>query len=161
MEVSSYVVIDASIQGRIEGSCLRKGRENRIAIYDFSHSVHLPYQGNQRSATGKVVHEPVVFTKEVDKSTPRLYQALARRECLNTVTFTWYRFTPVGTEELYYQMELSNAYFLEVAPWTPEPAKPNTNALRFMETVKLAYENVKWSYGSDGEITNELCIKGQ
>lgn len=160
MEVASYVAIQGMTQGNIEGSCQRRGRENLITVFDFSHSVHLPGYLSEGSSSGSLVHRPIHFCKEVDKSTPKLYQALAARERLTEVAFSWYRFNQSGGEELYYQMLLTNAHIIEVAPWTP-PADDKNGSLRFMENVKLTYEHVTWSYGADGEITSEVSCIGE
>ena len=159
MEMSVYSVINGRTQGVIDGSCQRTGREDQIVIYNFSHSVHLPTSAIHQSAVGRLVHEPVKFAKEVDKSSPKLYQALANREALD-VSFNWFRFNSVGSEELYYQMILKNAYLLEVSPWTPDWINPEMASMRLMETVKLAYQEVIWSFGATGEITTELsCVE--
>ena len=68
MEFSGYMTIEGSIQGNIEGSSQRKGRENSINLYSFNHELQLPFQSQQNIGNGPVVHKPISIVKEVDKN---------------------------------------------------------------------------------------------
>ena len=82
MEISAYLSINGKVQGKIEGSCMRLNRENQIVLTDFNHSVHVPGYSQAGTSSGSIVHKPISFAKEVDKSTPKLYQALVSKELL-------------------------------------------------------------------------------
>ena len=155
MEISAYLSINGRVQGKIEGSCMRLNRENQIVLTDFNHSVHVPGYSQAGTSSGSIVHKPISFAKEVDKSTPKLYQALVSKELLLEAKFAWYRYSPSGGEELYYSVVVKNAFITEIAPYTPEHSN-----LRFMERVQLAYDHISWSYGSDGEVTSEADCSG-
>jgi len=152
MEFSGYMTINASNQGAIEGSSLRKGRENRINLFAFNHNVKLPFQSHRNIGNGPVVHEPLSITKEVDKSTPKLYQALVEKELLTEVKLEWFRFDSKGEENVYYQVILENAHLLSISPWTPKVDASDSDRLRFMEELTFAYEKITWNWGPDGDI---------
>lgn len=161
MEFSGYMKIEAEVQGNIEGSSIRKGRENSIDLFSFKHELKLPFQSQQNISNGPVIHQPLAIVKEVDKSTPKLYQALVEKEKLNKVVLEWYRFTKTGEEQVYYRIELSKAYIVSIAPWTPELEQSDTEYLRFMENITLAYEGITWSWGPDGDVTYQTNWRGE
>jgi len=160
MEFCGYMTIEASIQGNIEGSSIRKARQNAISLLSLNHEVKLPFQSHRNIGNGAIVHEPLVIVKEVDKSTPKLYQALLEKEVLPNVILEWFRFTEQGEELLYYKILLKNAYIISVSPWTPPVDKKEFEYLRFMENIAFAYESITWSWGPDGDIAYQTNWRG-
>lgn len=161
MEFSGYMTIEAEVQGNIEGSSMRKGRENSIDLFSFNHELKLPFQSQQNISNGPVIHQPLAIVKEVDKSTPKLYQALVEKEKLNKVVLQWYRYTKTGEEQVYYRIELTKAYIVSIAPWTPEMEHSEQEYLRFMENITIAYEGITWSWGPDGDVTYQTNWRGE
>ena len=152
MEFSGYMKIEGSVQGNIDGSSLRKGRENTINLYSFKHELKLPFQSQQNIGNGPVIHQPITIVKEIDKSTPKLYQALVEKECLRKVVLEWFRYTKTGEELVYYTIELTNAHVVTISPWTPMIEQSENEYLRFMENISLAYEGITWSWGPDRDV---------
>ena len=154
MECSGYMVVNGKNQGRIDGSSFRKDRENKINLYSFTHCVSAPFQTHKNISNGSVVHKPIEILKEIDKSTPKLYQALVEKEELD-IEFHWYRFNERGVEELYYKVILTHAHLTAISPFMPNPNQRSSDTLRFMETVTIAYQKIKWDWGPHGDITFE------
>jgi len=160
MEISAYLRIDGERQDFISGSGKRRDREDLVNIYSFKHEVLLPHQSQTHLGNGAVKHQPIVFTKEVDKSSPKLYQALVEKEELS-ITLQWYRFDGKGEEQLYYQIGLEKAYLIKVESWTPDANMQSLEHLRFMETVSIAYERIHWSWGADGATSYSTSWRGE
>ena len=95
MAMPAHLTLTGEKQGKIEGSCEMKGREGTILVYGMTHSVSIPTSSTDGLSTGKRVHGALNITKEYDKSSPKLYQALCSGEHLSNVTIKWYRITPV------------------------------------------------------------------
>ena len=161
MEFSGYMKIEGDIQGVIEGSSIRKNRETSIDLFSFKHEIKLPTNVQSGMGNGPVIHQPIVLLKEVDKSTPKLYRALVEKERLNKVEFEWFRYTAQGEELVYYRIELINAHIISISPWTPALEKAESEYLRFMENVTLAYEGITWSWGPDGDVTYQTNWRGE
>ena len=156
MATPGYLSITGKDQGKIQGSCLFKEHEKEIEIYSFDHVVEVPANLDSPVSSGQPVHTPIVINKEVDKSSPKLYQALCRREVLTEVIFYWYRYTENGQYSLFYSVRLENALIAKIKPWMPNFFDlENERQYRFMEDVSFNYEKITWSYGPDGDVEYE------
>ncbi len=82
MALNAYLKITGSKQGLIKGSCIQKGKEGLIEVIAFEHEIISPRDVATGQATGKRQHQPLVVTKELDKSTTALIQALIQNETL-------------------------------------------------------------------------------
>jgi type VI secretion system secreted protein Hcp len=101
-------------------------------------------------SSGRRVHRPLVITKEIDKSSPMLYQALCTGERLLEVKLDWFRIDETGTEELYYSVQLKNALISKVKPWMPNAMDASMSGFRHMEDVSIIYEKIIWTWELDG-----------
>jgi len=155
MELSAYLDITGSDQGLIQGSSQRRGREDKIEVFQFNHCVEIPLGVDQSVGSGQATHRPLEVIKEVDRSTPKLYQALCQRERLEEVKLGWYRYNPAGKEDLYYAIKLQNARILRIQPWTPDLAALGQEHIRFMEKISFGYEKIVWSWGPEGNVEFE------
>lgn len=155
MELSAYLDITGSEQGIIQGSSVRRGREDKIEIFQFNHCVEIPLGIDQSVGSGQATHRPLDIIKEVDRSTPKLYQALCQRERLDDVRLSWYRYNPTGKEELYYRIKLQRARILRIQPWTPDLLENPQDHVRFMEKISFGYERIIWSWGPEGNVEYE------
>lgn len=149
MPMPGSLIITGEEQGKIEGSCELEELENTILVQAFDHVVEIPTD-ERGVASGRRVHRPITITKEIDKSTPMLYQALCTNELLTDVTLNWYRLDGAGDFELYYSMEMQNAFITRIHPWVPNVLEPRNSALKHMEDVSLSYEKIIWTWEEDG-----------
>lgn len=149
MPIPGHLTIIAEEQGNIEGSCDWKEREGSIVILAFDHVVELPTD-DRGIASGRRVHRPMVITKEIDKSTPMLYQALCTGELLTEMTIDWYRIDGTGDEEMYYSMKMFNGLITKIHPWVPNVLEANNAQMKHMEDVHISYEKVIWTWEPDG-----------
>ena len=136
-------------QGLIEGSCDLEDREGTILVQGFDHLVEIPTD-DRGVASGRRTHRPITITKEIDKSTPMLYQALCSNELLTAVTLNWYRLDDRGEHELYYSMFMQNAFITRIRPWVPNVLDRNNETMNHMEDVSIAYEKIIWTWVPDG-----------
>jgi type VI secretion system secreted protein Hcp len=84
MALNAYLKLKGQTQGDIKGSVTQKGREDSIMVIAYSHEVVSPRDAASGLPTGKRQHKPLVITKELDKSTPLLYQCLVTNENIPT-----------------------------------------------------------------------------
>ena len=114
-----------------------------------NHVVEIPTD-ERGVASGRRVHRPMTITKEIDKSTPMLYQALCGNELLTEVTLNWYRLDGTGDYELYYSIYMENAFITCIRPWVPNVLDRANEGLKHMEDVSIAYEKIIWTWEPDG-----------
>jgi type VI secretion system secreted protein Hcp len=112
--------------------------------------VDIPKNPQTGLPAGKRVHQGITLTKEIDKSSPKLYQALTSGEQLKTVTLEFYRISPKGTEEKYYTITLSNAVLVSARTWVPNVLNPEFKQMGHMEDLGLTYEKIVWTWLPDG-----------
>jgi len=149
MPLPGNLTIVGEEQGDFEGSCELENREGSILVMAFDHTVEIPTDANGATA-GRRVHRPITITKEIDRSTPMLYQALCSGERLTSVELEWYRIDETGTEELYFTIALENALISKVHPWVPNVLDKEKASYRHMEDVSIVYEKIIWTWELDG-----------
>ena len=150
MPMPCYLIVEGQNQGKIEGSVKIKGHEGKILVQAVDHTIEIPKSPQTGLPTGKRVHGPMRVTKEIDKSSPKLFQALTSGEQLKTVSLEFYRISPKGTEEKYYTVKLSNAILTSAKSWTPNCLNPDNKQMGHMEDISLTYEKISWTYEPDG-----------
>lgn len=136
-------------QGPIEGSCDIEGREETILVQSFKHVVDLP-SNEQGLPSGRRVHRPLMITKEVDKSTPKLYQALCTGEPMSEATLRWYRMDGSGEEQQYFTVMLQNAMLVKIESWVPDVLDKQNAQYGNMENLWFTYEVIRWTWEEDG-----------
>lgn len=135
--------------GNIEGSCEIEGREGTILVQAFDHIVELNNDEAGRSVSRRV-HRPLTITKEIDRSTPLLYQALCTNELLPEVTLEWYRVDETGAQERYFTITMRDAWVSKIHPWVPNVLDEQYSGFRHMEDISFSYVSVTWSWVLDG-----------
>ena len=120
-----------------------------IPIHGFTHEIISPRDPASGLPTGKRQHKPFVITKELDKSTPLIFQALTRNEILPAVELRFLQTGTTGREVRYFTIELKNASIAGV-----QMQNQTGQAVETREHVSFVYEKIIWTY-VDGGITAE------
>ncbi|HNR39014.1 MAG TPA: Hcp family type VI secretion system effector [Acidobacteriota bacterium] len=150
MPIPIHLLVEGVKQGKIEGSCTMKGREGTILVQGVDHTVEIPKSPQTGLPTGKRVHMPMTITKEMDKSSPKLFQALCSGEQLKTVELDFYRISPQGTEEKYYTIKLANAIVTAMRTYFPNCLEQATKSYGHMEDIAFTYEKIVATWVPDG-----------
>ena len=149
MALPGYMTIVAENQGSIEGECDLDGRKGALVVQAIQHSVKLPT--DQRGLpNGRRVHMPITILKELDRTSPMLYQALSEGELLTQVIIDWYRIDSAGMEELYYRQILKNAQITAIEFIVENETDLANSKLGHMEKVSFIYDSITWSHEADG-----------
>ncbi|MGE0050983.1 MAG: Hcp family type VI secretion system effector, partial [Arcobacter sp.] len=118
-----FISIKGSTQGLITegaftaesvGNSFQKGHENEALVKAFNHNIKIPRDPQSGQPSGQRVHEPLVITKLVDKSTPLLYNALTKGETLTNVELKWYRTSYTRKPEHYFSLVLEDAVIVNI-----------------------------------------------
>src|SRR2546423_14339596 len=88
--LNAYLTLKGQKQGDIKGSVTQKGREGKIMVIAVSHEIISPRDPQSGLPTGKRMHKPFVITKELDKSSPLLYNALTSNEKITSFKLEFY-----------------------------------------------------------------------
>ncbi|HEY4126532.1 MAG TPA: Hcp family type VI secretion system effector [Gammaproteobacteria bacterium] len=149
MPIPGNLTLVGKDQGPIEGSCDIEGREDTILVQAFKHLVEIP-TNDSGVPSGRRVHRPLMITKEVDKSSPKLYQVLCSGEVLTEVTLRWYRLDGSGDETQYFTVMLQNALIVKLDSWVPDVLDKQYAGYSNMENVWFTYEVIRWTWEEDG-----------
>jgi len=150
MPMPCHLSLTGQNQGKIEGSCDIQGREGTILVYSLDHTIEIPRDTHTGLPTGKRIHMPMTVEKEVDKSSPKLFQALASGEQMTEVVLDFYRISPTGTEEKYFTTKLENAIIVAAESFFPETFLPSNEPYKHMEKISFTYEKIIWTWQPDG-----------
>ncbi len=77
----AYMTINGTKQGRFKGEAMSE----KIAVKSVSHDARMA----SGLSTGRRQHGYITITREVDKASPMLFQALSTNETLNDVTIVF------------------------------------------------------------------------
>ncbi|MEO5619078.1 MAG: type VI secretion system tube protein TssD [Candidatus Eisenbacteria bacterium] len=159
MALNAYLKLKAQKQGEIKGGVTQKGREGRIAVIAVSHEIVSPRDAASGLPTGKRMHKPFVITKELDKSTPILYNVLVNNENVTEWELQFWApqlkaTTGSGVEVQHYSVKLANANVASIAFRMPNNKHPDLMKYAEYEEIAFTYQKIIWTW-NDGGITAE------
>ena len=156
MALNAYLKLKGQKQGDVRGSVTQKGREGTIMVIAVSHSIVSPRDPQSGLPTGQRTHKPFVITKELDKSSPILYNMLVNNE--NIVSFELNFWTPqlrsttgIGAEVQHYTVKLTNANIASIDFRMLNNKNPELARYTEYEEVAFTYEKIEWTW-NDGSI---------
>jgi type VI secretion system secreted protein Hcp len=159
MALNAYLRLKGQKQGEIKGSVTQKGREGSIMVIAVSHEIISPRDPASGLPTGKRMHKPFVITKELDKSSPLLYNVLVNNENVNEWELKFW--TPqikatagVGAEVNHYSVRLINANIASISFRMPNNKHPELMKFAEYEEVAFTYQKIIWTW-NEGGITSE------
>jgi type VI secretion system secreted protein Hcp len=152
MALNAYVRMKGEKTGEIKGSVTQKGRENKIMVIAVSHEIVSPRDAASGLPTGKRMHKPFVITKELDKSTPLLYNVLVNNENLTEWELQFWRPSATGAEQQHYTVKLTNANIASIHFKMANNKHPDLMRFAEYEEIAFTYQKIEWTW-TDGGIT--------
>jgi len=131
--------------GDIKGEATDAAHKDWIIIESFDQGILLERDAASGLPTGKRQHKPLTVTKAIDKSSPKLMEAIATGRVIPMVRL---EFVTPGTRTLYYQIVLK-----DVIVSSYQTGGSSGGAVP-MDSISLDYEEIKWTY-------TEFDLKGQ
>jgi len=156
MALNAYLKLKGQKQGDINGSVTQKGREKKIMVIAVSHDIVSPRDPASGLPTGKRMHKPFVITKELDMSTPLLFNALVNNE--NIPSWKLEFWTPQvggaagggGTETQHYTVELLNANIASINFRMANNKHPDLMKYTEYEEIAFTYQKITWTWVKGG-----------
>lgn len=154
----------------IKGDSRDSRHKDQIEVSTWSHSIRQPKSATASSSGGHTAerceHDEMMFTKDIDGASPKLYQACSAGLVINDVVVYFYRAhggrnaagDPGETQNRhqYLKVELKNVVIASVAPTVASEGIPT-------EAFSLKYSAVKWTYDElniDGNKSGKVNIQG-
>jgi type VI secretion system secreted protein Hcp len=152
MALNAYLSLKGQKQGDIKGSVTQKGREGKIMVIAVNHEIISPRDPASGLPTGKRMHKPFVITKEIDKSSPLLYNVLVNNENVSDWELNFWRPSATGAEQQHYTIKLTNANIASVNFRMPNNKHPELMKFAEYEEIAFTYQKIEWTW-VDGGIT--------
>lgn len=127
--------------GDIQGESNDRDHQNWIDVLSVSEGIHFP-SGDTSGTTrirGSAVFDDIGIGKELDKSSPRLREALARGEVLPKVEIE-ITASCDGARVVYFRYELTNVLLTSIS------LNASGNETAPTEDFSLNFEEIKWTY---------------
>lgn len=106
---SITMAVTGEKQGQLIGDNTQRGQEKTIVVLASSVELLSPHDEASGQATGRFQPGPVGITKNLDRSTPQLMQALIMNENLTSVVIRFYKRSHAGTLQNYFTITLADA----------------------------------------------------
>jgi type VI secretion system Hcp family effector len=141
-----YMTITGKTQGRISAGCstqpsignkCQTGHADEIMVLSYSHN--MTSVGN----SGRPTHNPLVITKNVDKSSPLLAQALSNREEISC-TINFYRTSSMGSQEKFFTVEIEGGVIADLTLDMPHVVIQND--VEPQELLAIRYREITWRH---------------
>jgi type VI secretion system secreted protein Hcp len=152
MALNSYLKLKGNKQGDLKGSVTQKGREDKIMVIAVSHDIISPRDAASGLPTGKRMHKPFTITKELDKSSPLLYNALVHNEQITEWELQFWTPSATGAEKQHYTVKLTNASISSIAFRSLNNKNPELTKYVEYEEIAFTYQKIEWTW-MDGGIT--------
>ena len=140
-----YMSITGKTQGLISAGCstqdsignkCQNGHTDEIMVLSYTHN--MLNIGN----INKPTHGPIFITKNVDKASPLLAQALSTREEING-TISFYRVSSFGLQEKFYSVSINGGIISDLTLEMPHAILQNDAEPQ--EQIAIRYREVTWT----------------
>ena len=150
MALPGYFSLTGAKQGKIEGSCDIKGQEGKILVQAHEHTVDIPVNLQTGLASGKRVHHPLTIHKAIDKSSPKLFQALTTGETITEALLEFNHIDKNGQDVVYYTKKIENAVIIKIETITDNILDATTNKYPDWELVSFTYSKITTTWKDGG-----------
>lgn len=152
MALNAYLTVKGQKQGGIRGSVTQKGREGSIQVHSFSNEVLSPRDPASGLPTGKRMHKPLIILKEVDKSSPLLWNVLVQNENLTEWTLDFWEVSAATPEKRIYSIRLTNASIASMRESMLDNEDAANARYTLLEEISFTYQRIEWVW-IEGEIS--------
>jgi type VI secretion system secreted protein Hcp len=139
----AFMHVDGGSLGTIDGEATAKGHEKWITVTGYDADATAPTAGGgSGGGVGKVQLQPIVITKPIDKSTPKLFEALVTGRDLPAVHIDFVRPDGSGGDEVFYSVKLEQVIVTGVHQ--SDAGKANG---RTLEQISLDFQRIEITEG--------------
>jgi len=155
MALNAYLKMKGQKSGAVKGSVTQKGRADMIMVVAYSHEIVSPRDAASGLPTGKRMHKPITITKEIDKSSPILYNIMVTNENITEFELDFWRPSAQGSEVHFYTIKLTNANICQMHEYMLDNKVPENMKFPPMETVSFTYQKIEWTWVDGGITSND------
>jgi type VI secretion system secreted protein Hcp len=142
MTTTAYLRMVGQRQGSITGSVTSAPHQGTIKVVATAHEIVSPRDAASGLPTGKRMHKPFIITKELDQSSPLLYNLLNANENITTWELVFWRSSEKGGEKPYYSVQLTNATLSSIGFGLTDHRNPDLDKQKAYEVVAFTYQKI-------------------
>lgn len=144
------------------GSSLESNRADWCDIRGFNHELKYPYDMAQGRGTGSPTHGACTILKEIDKASPKLYEALAKNLKVNKVELEFERDKPGdGSTEMYFKIVLHECRVIYARPHIPPFKDRDPDMPLHLDEIGFGYRKIDWEWLSGGKLPTTFDFTNQ
>ncbi len=137
----------------IPGSATEKNRADWSSLRGFSHQLEYPFDMREGKGRGEPMHGACTVLKEIDKTSPKLYEALCKKLSVEKVEIEFERDKPgEGGTEIYFRIVLAKCRVVFARPHIPTVSERDETTPPHMDEIGFAYQEINWEWDSDGKL---------
>ncbi len=155
MALNAYLRLKGETAGEVKGSVTQAGREDSIMVIGFEHDVVSPRDAASGLPTGKRQHMPITITKEIDLSTPILYQIMVQNENIPEWKMQCFQPSAAGQEQQHYTITLTNASIAGIRAEMLNNKYSENMQHKEREHVSFCYQKIEWTWEEGGISTQD------
>lgn len=136
---AAYIKFDG-----VEGEAQDRDYENWSHMISFSQGLFFDPGPGPGGFRGRAVFEDVLVTKQLDKASPKLAEAVAQGRVFPTVEIHWTKIVPSGNHMPYYTYELRNVQVVgyHIGASAMSDTVPTEEMSLNFEEIKVTYTEV-------------------
>ncbi len=158
MPTPAYMSITGETQGNITagtytadsvGNAWQEAHVDEFLVQELDHIMTIPRDPQSGQPTGQRIHRPLIVTKQQDRCSPLLFNALVSGEKLPECKINFYRTSVQGKQEHYYTITLTDALLVDMETRMAHCQDEKTSTRVVEEVLKLTYRAIN--------VTHEVC----
>lgn len=156
MALNAYLTLKGKTLNEISGSSKEKGKQKAIVVYGAHHEITRPVSQDRGSnvSIGNLNPSPFIITKEVDVSSPLLYQILVTNENITEWILEYWQPSKTGKEVLQFKIELKDAKIIGIEHSMINNPDPDNLDIEQLEHITFTYSKMIWT-ANPGSITSQ------
>ncbi|WP_036758922.1 Hcp family type VI secretion system effector, partial [Photobacterium halotolerans] len=152
MPTPAYMSIHGETQGHITkdaytadsvGNTWQEAHVDEFLVQELDHVLTVPRDPQSGQPTGQRVHRPIIVTKQQDRTSPLLFNALVSGEKLPEAYINFYRTSTQGKQEHYYTIKLIDALLVDMQTRMAHCQDASTSDRVVEEVLKLTYRAIE------------------
>ncbi len=151
------VTIRGASQGFFPGDDNVFGQANSIQVTSYAANVVVPVDQGGGSTNGQRVYGPIVFRKQIDKTTPLFHRSVAINEPIVRATFQFFRTDSSGAPASYYTVEIEDARIVGIQTMTTEIGP---SMLVHEEEISITFREITWTHVTGGTTATDMIDSG-
>lgn len=155
MAEPGYLFLEGEKQGKFESDFTKAHKvvEGGIPFLTFANEVVAPRDIETGQASGRRQFKAIVFTKQLDSTSPQFWQAITQNEMIKKAEFRFYRIQKTGQMELYYTITLEKANLSAVkmimateSAGSDARTSSTSGLYAAREEISITFEKITWEH---------------